>query len=316
MSIAGCSSSAPASGRIVVAFTIDWEGAYVTSDGLDAVAELRKTGLGPAPITHFVSAAYFAKTPPTPDALASLTTAIHPGDELAVHLHAWRSLARASGVEPKLSPSFLTGTDKVLELEDGDAGFDTDLDTYTVAELRALLRTSRRLLEQTRVRVSKSFRAGGYLATPKVLRAIHDEGYLVDSSAIDYRQLDELNEDVLPQRLAEIWPGVDPTKQPFLVPAGGEPLVEMPIAAVTDYASTAEIVGIFESAHKHLEADPGRDVFVVIAFHLETAPDFASRLAEAMAALRARKDLADALLYTTIEEAAERARAAFARPAS
>ena len=85
-----------------------------------------------------------------------------PGDELAMHLHAWKSLATAASIEPKLSPSFLTGTDKLLEFEDGDVGFDTDLDAYTGPELRALLRTSRKLLEQTKLPISKSFRAGGY----------------------------------------------------------------------------------------------------------------------------------------------------------
>jgi hypothetical protein len=305
--IAGCSSNpSPAPNQVVVAITVDWEGAYLSQDGLDALAELRK-GLGAVPITHFVSAAYLTKTPPDPTAVATIAEAIHPGDELAIHLHAWRSLARASGVEPKLSPSFLSGTEKILEFEDGDVGFDTDLDVYEVAELRALLRTSRRLLEKTRVPVSRTFRAGGYLGTPKMLQAIRDEKYIVDSSAIDYRQLDELKGDVLPERLEQIWPNVDPTKQPFLIQQPG-PLLEMPIAAVTDYASTDEIVSVFESAHAQLSKDPGRDVFVVLAFHLENAAEFAGRLGEAMVKVRARKELADELLYTTVEKAAELAR--------
>jgi hypothetical protein len=139
--IGGCSSrSAPppaTGGQVVVALTIDWEGAYISIDGLDAMDELRRA-LGPAPITHFVSAGYFTKERSDPTAAASIREAIRDGDELAVHLHAWRSLAKASGLTPKLAPSFLTGTVKLLEFEDGDVGFDTDHDAYGVPELRAL----------------------------------------------------------------------------------------------------------------------------------------------------------------------------------
>jgi hypothetical protein len=310
--ICGCSRPSPsAKGRIVVALTIDWEGAYLSPDGLDAIDELRR-GLGRAPVTHFVSSAYFTKDQPDPAAASTIAKAVLEGDELAVHLHAWRSLAKAAGVEPKLAPSFLTGTDKLLEFEDGDTGFDIDLDAYSVPELRALLRTSRRLLEGTGVAVSKTFRAGGYLGTPKVLQAIREEGFAVDSSATDHRQLDERKDEVLPRRVQEIWPNVDTASQPWLVEAAGGALIEMPVAAFADYATAPEIAAIFEAAHARLRKEPGRDVFVVVGFHLETAEEFAVRLREALEQVRARKDLAESLAFTTVASAAERARSRLA----
>jgi hypothetical protein len=307
LAFAGCSSSKRAKGRIVVAVTVDWEGAYFSPEGLDALDELRK-GLGEAPLTHFVSAAYFTKDKPDPRAAVSLAEAVHKGDELAVHLHGWRSLARASGIEPKLSPSFLTGTDKVLELEDGDAGFDTDLDVYSVTELRALIRTSRRLLEQTHLSVSKSFRAGGYLGTPKMIQAIREEGLNVDSSATDYHQLGEQKDAFLSKRIKEVWPSVDATTQPFFVDAPGNQLLEMPITAYADYVSGAGIVGVFDAAHARLQKDPNRDVFVVLGFDQESAQDYAGRIGEALDKIRARKELAGELMFTTVEKAAELAR--------
>lgn len=308
----GCSSKAPApQGRIVVALTIDWEGAYLSPEGLDAIDELRRR-IGPAPVTHFVSSAYFTKETPHPAAASSIRGAVRAGDELAVHLHAWRSLAVAAGIEPKLSPSFLTGTDKLLEFDDGDVGFDTDLDAYGVPELRALLRTSRKLLEQTTVPVSRSFRAGGYLGTPKVLQAIREEGFAVDASATDHRQLDELKEEVLPKRIKAIWPGVETLSQPwaFEGQAGSQAgsLLEMPVAAFADYATAAEVVAIFEAAHARLAAQPARDVFIVLGFHLETATDFAGRLGDAIDQVRARKELAAELEFATVEAAGAKAR--------
>ena len=310
LAIAGCSSSSssssPRKGRLVVALTIDWEGAYLSLEGLDALDELR-AAVADAPLTHFVSAAYFTKPTPDPELATTIAEAVRPGDELAVHLHAWKSLAVASDLTPKLAPSFLSGTHEVLEFEDGDVGFDTDLDAYDVTELRALLRTSRRLLGQLRLPVSSSFRAGGYLGTPKVLQAIHDEGFTVDSSATDHRQLDE-RADALPARIKAIWPAVEATTQPFMIRARSGELLEMPIAAFADYTTADEIIGVVEAAHARLAAQPTRDVFVVLGFHLETAADFAGRLREALTTLRARPELAAALVFMTVEKAAQLAR--------
>ena len=286
-----CSAAPTAStGKLVTAVTLDWEGAELAPQGFAALAKLREA-LGAAPITHFVSAAYFGKDRA---AATKIAGAIRPGDELAVHLHAWRSLAVTAGIAPRVSPSFLNGTDDVVELA-GDAGFDTDLDTYDVPALRALLRTSRRLLEQTHVPVSRSFRAGGYLATPKVLLAARDEGFIVDSSAVDRRALADNGEEQLAARLGALWPNVDATTQPF---QRDPDLLEIPIAGVTDYVSATDIAQTFERARARLRGQPERDVFVVLAFHLETAPDYAGRLQEALAK-------AGAVQYVTIEQAAE-----------
>jgi len=303
ISVASCSRATPPAaapaGRIIVALTIDWEGAEATSEELATLSKLR-TALGAAPLTHFVSAAYLTANRTTATTIAG---AIRPGDELAVHLHAWHSLARASGIEPRLSPSFLTGTDQLLKLD--DPGFDVDLDTYEVAELRAMLRTSRRLLEQIGVPVSRSFRAGAYLATPKVLLALGAEGYRADSSAVDPHLLDELGDSVLPDRLAQLWPRVLAATQPYFMQ---DQLVEMPIAAVADYSEVEEIVGVLEQAYASLQKQPNRDVFVVLAFHLETADEFTARLTTALSRVGTRKQLTDKLIYMTIEDAAEVAR--------
>ena len=306
--IVACTSNAPVPTKpsVVVALTIVWEGDDLAPEGLDSLEELRRV-LGAVPLTHFVSPAYFTKDSPDPGARETLTQALHTGDELAVHLHAWRSLAKASGVEPKLSPSFLTGTDEVLAFEDGDAGFDTDLDVYTVPELRHLVRTARALLQQTWFPISTTFRAGGYLATPKVLQAIADEGFTVDSSAVDHRHLDQPVTNAMPMRLAEIWPTVDTRTQPFYVETPSGPMLEMPIAAIADYATADEIAGILTRAHGEL-AKTGRDVFVVLAFHLETASQFADRLTDALKAIRSQAAFVSDLRFVTVAQAAALAR--------
>jgi len=301
-------------GHIVTVVTVDWEGADLSAENLDALEDVR-TKLGTIPITHFVSAAYATKDR-AGDLAAILAKTVRPSDELAVHLHGWSSLARASKVRPRVEPSFLTGTDVVVDLEDGDRGFDTDLDTYDVPELRAMLRTSRQLLERSHLRVSKSFRAGGYLGTPKMLAALGDEGFTVDSSAIDARQLHSIEDVAWRSRLTQIWPNITAASQPFVIRAASTELVELPIAAVVDYVTTPELVARFEAAKNRLDADPTRDQLVVVAFHLETISDLEGRLVDAMTTVRARPELARELVFATTEEAADLAQFSLAKPVS
>jgi hypothetical protein len=289
---------------VVVVLTIDWEGAYVSPDGLDAYDVMRET-LGAAPFTHFVSSAYFTKADVDRKSVAAaLRSSVLPNDEVAVHLHGWRSLAAESHVEPKLSPSFLTGTEQLLDLQDGDLGFDIDLDAYSVVELRAMIRTSRSLLEQSALPVGRAFRAGGYLGTPKVLQAVYEEGYTIDSSATDYRQLDE-QKGTLAERIHGIWPTVDATTQPFWTSAGVGKLLELPIAAIADYAEEREITALLEGALGKLAGQPERDVIVVLGFHQETANEFGNRLIGALAKVR---DRSAAIEFVTVAEAARRTR--------
>ncbi|CAN5686680.1 hypothetical protein BH11MYX1_BH11MYX1_01290 [soil metagenome] len=315
LALVSCSRRArtrPPAGRIVVALTLDWEGIELSAEGMTAVERMREQ-LGGVPVTHFVSSAYATKTGKE-DVLAlagALARMVHTGDELAVHLHAWRSLAAFATLDAHLAPSFLSGTDGTLEFEGDDAGFDTDLDAYDVPALRALLRTSRAILEHARPRtahVSTSFRAGGYLGTPKVLLALGDEGFTVDASAVDINQL-QGDDPELPRRLAQVWPRVDSSTQPFLIRGGGmQSLVEMPIAAVVDYVTTDVVIQLLAKAEARLRNDPARDQYVVLAFHLETATDFASHLADAFAKARAEPGFAADVVFTTLDEAAERAR--------
>lgn len=304
LALAGCSEEArpTAHGHLVVAVTLDWEGIDLGAESVRALDQLRARH--DIPLTHFVSAAYFTHGGPAAERAKTMRAAIHAGDELAMHLHGWQSLVRASGVTPKLAPSFLTGTDELVEIENGEAGIDTDLDTYEVVDLRAMLRTSRQLLEQTGLEVSTSFRAGGYLGTPKVLRAAADEGFTTDSSATDYSQFGE-EYGLLGSRVRELWPRVTPTTQPFQIARDeSTPMLEMPIAAIMDNTPPEDVVDDIAQAAAALRDKPDSDVFVVLGFHFETAPEHASEVGAVIDALKARPELAKQLYFTTLEHAA------------
>lgn len=305
----GCSRRAPTvDGHVVVVLTLDWEGATIVPESLDALDVLRKT-LGDVPITHFISAAYFTKAEPPPQLVKTLVESVHKGDELAIHLHGWKSLAVAAKVEPRLAPSFLTGTNTLLEFDDGDTGFDVDLDAYSVTDLRALLRTSARLLEQTHLPISKAFRAGAYLATPKVIQAIREEGYTTDSSATDWHQIAAQKDPFLLRRVKGVWPSVDPLAPPFFADSSRQ-VLELPIAATADYVTEPQLVTIFEQATARLAKDPRHNVYLVIGLNQESADEYAKVVDGAFRSVRRRRGIADKLTFATIDTAAALARSA------
>ena len=278
--------------------TLDWEGAYIDPDGLATLAALRREA-NDVPLTHFVSAAYFTQTPTLANAAQAIHDAVRADDEVAMHVHAWGSLARAAGLVPKLSPSFLTGTDKLLEFPSGDAGFDLDLDTYETPELRAILRVSRKLLVGGGFDVSASFRAGGYLATPKVLAAIAAEGYTTDSSAIDPKILGTQVQ-ALPNRLRALWPTAGPASQPYRIAMGAGSIFEVPIAAALDYITVDEAVRMVDELATR--RSPNENVVVVFAFHQETLGEFAPHVRELIK--RIHEGHGDEVAFTTIEKLA------------
>lgn len=290
--------------------TIDWEGAEVSAEAFNSLDALRET-LGDAPMTHFMSAAYFTRDLLAPAVVTGIADEVRPNDELAIHLHTWRSLVLAAGVTPKINPSFLSGREPVEFDKLDDVGFETDPDAYTVPELRAMIRTTRKLIERLHHPIAATFRAGGYVGTTKMLAAVGSEGIHIDSSAIDARHLADVTDKFWLKRLAQLWPNIDPASQPYMLDSAGGAMLEMPISATADYASVDQIHGILEAAIARLRATPNRDVFVVLSSHFETGQDYAARFGAALKKLAGDRD---ALMFTTLDGAAELARSALTKP--
>lgn len=290
----------------MVSVSVDWEGAYFEENGLAALARFQSENPD-VPITHFVCPAYYTK----PSAVAGevtyfLTQHIRQEDEVGVHLHPWHSLVQAARVPVRSSRSFLTEDGRLMEF-DGDAGFDVDPSIYTVTELRAIMATSRGLLESAGFKVAPAFRAGGSLAPANVLEAARAEGFLIDSSAIDSTLLGEGASsdgfEYLASRVREVWPKVDRTTQPFLIDTPAGPILEMPdTGAMADHMSSEEM----EDHVQWAAGSPKRPIFVHLGFHAETAHHYAALLSRALGNLRRRKV---PMQFVTVSKAAELAKA-------
>ena len=292
-----------AAGRLRLAVSVDWEGRELRADDLAAMQRLREALPG-VPLTHFLNAAYYTK--PGADAAAvtsKLRGAVLPGDEVGLHVHGWRSLFAAAGVAFRDRPTFWGGG-QPAQAGGLDMGHEVEIGAYTVDELRAVLRRSRALLGTHGFPVGASFRAGGWMATPNVLEAIRHEGFTVDSSATDGRWHDELAGYALRQRIPEVWAGVTEESQPYLIETPAGAVLEMPdTCALADYVTAAEMVDHVRRAAARLT--PGRDLFVHVGFHQETAARYAARVGEALRTLAEDPDLP--LVVETLERSASAA---------
>lgn len=292
--------------RICVAVSVDWEGAYLDPDDLQAFTQFRRE-LPDVPLTHLVNAGYFTKRDIDPVSTAqAISAVIGERDELGLHIHGWASLARRAGIEPRLQPSFLDAEGLVIE---GDRGFDVPLEAYSVDDIRALVRTSRKILAEHGFVVSATFRAAGWLAGERVLEAIRAEGFEIDSSAVDADWLEEMADVSLPDRIRECWPDVHPDTQPFWIETRVGRLLEMPdTGALADYATADEMVAHLESVIASADAAPGTLRFAHVGFHQEGAADFAPRVIDALTRMKTRDKRA--IVYDTVKNCAARFTAA------
>ncbi len=299
-----------------VAVSVDWEGRDLEEANLRAIERLREALPG-VPLTHFLNAAYLTKPQAQAEEVAAkIRRALRPGDETGLHVHAWRSLVERSGVAYRRSPTFWNQPPRRVSTSLGpDEGHDVMLGAYSPMELRAIVGTSRRLLEEAAFPLSRSFRAGGWLAGPAVLEAIRAEGFHVDSSATDCAWHEELSGSPLRDRMRELWPGVTEERQPFTIETSAGEVLEMPdTCALADYVTAEEMVAHVDRAVRRFRADPRRDVFVHVGFHLETADRYAERVTAAIQQLRAEHGAR--VVFETLEASAARAREGFAAAAS
>lgn len=295
-------------GAVRVAVSVDWEGRELAVDDLAAMEAFRRA-LPDVPLTHFLNAAYLTQPGADRARLArALQRVVLAGDETGLHVHAWHSLIRASGVTFRRGPTFWNGGQIPPPPPGRDAGHEVEIAAYTVDELRAVVATSRRLLAELGYPLSGSFRAGGWIAPPHVLHAVRAEGFGVDSSATTNRWHDELRAYALHGRIAEVWSGVSATSAPYWIETPAGALLEMPdTCALADYVTADEMVDHVEQALARQAADPARDLFVHVGFHQETASRYADRVRAAIE--RLRREHPDApLVFETLAASARGAR--------
>jgi hypothetical protein len=289
-------SSAP---KVHIAVSVDWEGREISDENMDAFSSFRMVHPD-VPLTHFLNAAYFCKDGADAQVVAQRIGALlHEKDELGLHIHPWKSLVESAGVTFRSTPT-IWGVERPERKGWPDPGHDVSVESYTTDEFQKLVAYSTSILEDNGFDLSNSFRAGAWLAGPRVREAIRREGFVVDSSATDTKWHTKISQYALPQMIREIWPDVTSITQPFWISTPAGDLLEMPdTGALADYVSAEQMAGHISDAVARLD---GEDRYVHIGFHQETAAKYIPRVIEALEMVK--KQHSRSVIFETLESSA------------
>lgn len=269
-------------GKLIVTVSVDWEGLGLRDEDLDACVAFQKR-FRKIPLTHFLNAAYFTRGDRADAVTAMIRRVIRDGDETGLHVHCWRSLVERSGVAFRAGPRFYKGGSFSNAPEDG-AGYTVELSAYSAEEVAKIVSTSRGLLVARGFKLSRSFRSGGWMASPSVLQGVREAGFTVDSSATDpsWHQ-DEIEGTRLQRRLGDLWGKITQHTQPFEISTPAGRILEMPDSgALADYVTADEMNRHVATALSKL--GPKTHRFAHIGFHLEGCERFLPRIADCVKA--------------------------------
>ncbi len=289
--------------NVVATLTVDWEGAYLSPEGLVALSEFRKSFKG-APVTHFICPAYFLQGGDTAKAAATVKSQVHEGDEVGLHIHSWRSLAENAGIPFRSTPNFYADDSDLIAFDHADRGYEVALNAYTAEELSMLVQSSAALLEKNGFGKPTSFRAGGYVTSPDLLGAVRSAGMHVDSSStwsVWYKE----GQGNFQKELARLWPNLQELTQPYGIDTKAGPIIEVPnTGSFVEYATTDHMIGHLQRAAAQSRAT-GAPVYVNFGAHQETADEFIYLLSDA---LRHFEDESPGVLtYSTVTKVADSA---------
>jgi hypothetical protein len=205
-------------------------------------------------ITHFW-APYTYTDPAVTDArrdeLTTWIKKVHDtyGDEIALHIHPWCNFVEDAGVT--------CITDQSTVYDSDTTGYTIKLSAYGREPMSQLLQHAAAIFEQRGLGTPKTFRAGGWTADINTLLALADNGYVADSSALNWKYIEEWEGKELYTWNMTHWGPIDDTSQPYY-PSTTDPLTSSPGANIAtlevpdngvmiDYVSTPEMTAIFDA---------------------------------------------------------------------
>jgi hypothetical protein len=196
-------------------------------------------------------------------------------DELGVHIHGWCHFINTTGVPCKTADTFY---------KDDGTGYTTILAAYSQAEMTTILKGAIAMFQKHELGTPTAFRAGGWTADVKVLRALAATGFVVDSSAVANaaKWLADWNGYELYDWTTTHWNGIVETSQPYFPlqanvaqadPNKALPLLEVPDNGVlVDYVTGEDMVMIY--GLNHPDGGPlAAPTLYQVGFH---PPDFSS----------------------------------------
>jgi hypothetical protein len=226
-------------------------------------------------ITHFMSPYTFtdpAVTAERADAIAAWWRKTRDtfGDELGLHIHPYCNFVTAAGLTCRTTPS--------VEYASGDTtGYTVEVASYGEAEFLTLLHEADALFAAHDLGKPITFRAGAWTASIETLRALASDGFVADTSALNWAKVNEWqnvgNKELWTWNMTH-WSSIGDASQPYYpnhddILAATAPalsILEVPDnGAMVDYVSVDEMTDIL--AHNWDGGPLVRPTAYSIGFH-------------------------------------------------
>jgi hypothetical protein len=170
-------------------------------------------------------------------------------DEIGLHIHPYCHFVEAAGQTCITDQSTVYTTDAT--------GYTIKLSAYQRAPMGALLQHAAVIFNQRGLGTPKTFRAGGWTADINTLLALADNGYVADTSALNWMHIEEWQGKELYTWNMTHWGPINDTSQPYY-PSQSDPLMSAPGANIAmlevpdngvmiDYVSTPQMNAIFDA---------------------------------------------------------------------
>ncbi|HEY1555143.1 MAG TPA: hypothetical protein VGF94_09965 [Kofleriaceae bacterium] len=206
-------------------------------------------------ITHFWAPYTYTDPVVTDQRRADLDTWIHMQrdtyrDEIGLHIHPYCNFVVDAGLT--------CVTDQSDVYPAGDAtGYTIMLGAYGHDGTSILLQHAKDLFGQHGIAPPKTFRAGGWTATTDTLAALQDNGYISDSSALNWQYIQSAwAGHLIASWTMQQWAPIDDTSQPYYPsqmtisepqPDPAYSLLEVPLNGVMiDYVTLADMKMFFD----------------------------------------------------------------------
>jgi hypothetical protein len=205
-------------------------------------------------ITHFWAPYTYTDSAVTPERRDVLDTWIKKQqaemhDEIGLHIHPWCNFVDTTGVT--------CITDKSTVYDTDDTGYTINLSAYSRTEMGTLLQHAAQIFNGRGLPTPRTFRAGGWTADASTLLALADNGYVADSSALNWKYIEEWEGKELYTWTMSHWSQITDTSQPYYPsttdaqltqPGSNVTTLEVPDNGVMiDYVTTAEMQAIFDA---------------------------------------------------------------------
>lgn len=226
--------------EIKLLISLAWDGPNVNEHNLLTFKNFRDK-FANIPVSHFVSPSYFTSTDAAHNK-SVIQSLYRTGDQIGLAVAPWKSILTGTGVTFRSSPTFW-GAPLSQASCMSDCGGEVPLNIYTTEEVRRILSSSIKVMEQQGFKGLKGMQVTGWMATPEILAAANEVGIKYDFSMVTPSLLSgQLREFPIFAWVKKLWPNADVLSQPGTLPSHSQTVTEIPQSmASLDYVSVDQM---------------------------------------------------------------------------